>query len=154
MVLLTKEARRSLPALYSTEQVADPIAQVKFFTPDSNWTWYATEGNAIDEEGNLLPIEQEVVVPGLGVRPPVDDFRFFGLVQGHEEELGYFQLRELLKARGPLGLRIERDRAFRPTPLSKLRLRPITSNDVTVTPPSEDDLAIAAFEGEGGAADA
>jgi hypothetical protein len=37
---------------------------------------------------------------------------FFGLVQGFEEELGYFTLRELQEARGPLGLAIERDMHF------------------------------------------
>jgi hypothetical protein len=43
MQLLTQELRSRLPALYSTEQVADPEAKVKFFTPWSNWTWYVLE---------------------------------------------------------------------------------------------------------------
>ena len=77
---------------------ADPIGFVKFFTPDSNWTWYATEGS--EEDG---------------------DFVFFGYVCGFENEFGYFRLSELQEARGPLGLAIERDLYFEPTPLSKLR---------------------------------
>ena len=40
--LLDQELRDKLPELYSgEEQGLDAPAQVKFFTPDSNWTWYA-----------------------------------------------------------------------------------------------------------------
>ncbi len=45
MKLLTKANLAELPPLYTHENTpADqvPVA-VKFFTPDSNWTWYATE---------------------------------------------------------------------------------------------------------------
>ena len=34
---------------------------------------------------------------------------FFGLVDGHERELGYFSLAELKKIREPLGLPVDRD---------------------------------------------
>lgn len=95
MKLLTKELRAKLPPLYSTEKDEDPTAVAKFFTPDSNWTWYATEFDGED--------------------------RFFGLVDGFDKELGYFSLTELASARGPLGLPIERDRWFSPTPLSACR---------------------------------
>ena len=70
----------------------DAIAQVKYFTPDANWTWYATE---YDPEERV----------------------FFGLVIGLEQELGYFSLDDLEAARGPLGLPIERDLHFTPAPL-------------------------------------
>jgi len=43
MQLMTEEIKKTLPQLYSTEQEKDPIARVKFFTPWTNWTWYATE---------------------------------------------------------------------------------------------------------------
>ena len=92
MKLLTEELRRALPPLYSQEHEADPMVYAKFFTPDSNWTWYATEGSP---EGD-------------------NDFRFFGVVQGLETEFGYFLLSELESARGPLGLPIERDLYFKP----------------------------------------
>jgi len=91
MKLLTEELRRQLPPLYSQEGEANPLVHVKFFTPDSNWTWWATEGS-----------------------PEEKDFRFFGFVQGLEEEWGYFLLSELEAAKGPLGLRIERDLHFTP----------------------------------------
>jgi hypothetical protein len=94
--LITSELRRKLPALYSTEdQGDDAMALVKFFTPDSNWTWYATEFDGEDT--------------------------FFGLVAGFETELGYFSLSELENGCGPLGLPIERDHYFRPTRLGDLR---------------------------------
>lgn len=97
-------ASHKLPPLYSTENDADPVARVKLFSPDSSWTWYLTEHD------------------------PVSDLAF-GLVQGHAgviflvvvEELGYINLQELRQMRGPLGLKIERDLHFKPTPLSKLR---------------------------------
>jgi hypothetical protein len=88
MMLLTKSLRRKLPALYSQDSkpaTSVPVV-VKFFTPDSSWTWYATEFDGEDT--------------------------FFGLVDGHEKELGYFSLKELESARGPMGLAIERDLHF------------------------------------------
>ena len=99
MKLLTQEIRRKLPALYATENMAaaDAVAVLKLFCPWSSWTWYATEGA---QEG--------------------DDFIFFGLVEGHVKELGYFSLRELEEVRGPLGLRIERDLHWQPKTLAQI----------------------------------
>ena len=97
MQLMTEEIKKALPQLYSTEQEKDPIARVKFFTPWTSWTWYATEFDG-------------------------DDI-FFGLVDGFERELGYFSLSELESVTGPAGLRIERDLYFKPTPLSQLTAR-------------------------------
>lgn len=94
MQLLTDEIREQLPALYSQEDIDDPLAQVKFFLPNSNWTWYATEFDGKD--------------------------LFFGLVQGLEEELGYFCLSELQSVELH-GLGVERDLSFTPMPLSQLR---------------------------------
>lgn len=95
MKLLTQSVRNSLPPLYSTQNDADPVARVKFFTPWTCWTWYAFEFDGDDT--------------------------FFGLVEGLETELGYFSLSELESIRGPAGLRIERDRYFQPKPLSQLQ---------------------------------
>jgi hypothetical protein len=100
MKLLTKELRNKLPPLYSTQNEADPsgpMAVVKYFTPDSSWTWYACEFDGEDT--------------------------FFGLVQGLEEELGYFSLSELETTTGPFGLHVERDLYFKPTPVSRLKRR-------------------------------
>lgn len=47
--LLDDESREKLPPLYSgEEQGLDALAQVKFFTPDSNWTWHASEFDGED----------------------------------------------------------------------------------------------------------
>jgi hypothetical protein len=95
MHLLTKAIRRKLPPLYANEeQGTEALAIVKFFTPDSSWTWYASEFDG-------------------------DDL-FFGLAVGVEPELGYFQLSELQSVRGVLGLPVERDKFFTPTPLREL----------------------------------
>lgn len=85
-----------IPCLYGTEKQSDPLVYVKLFTPDSSWTWFVTE---FDSEQRLC----------------------FGLVNGLESELGYFSLDELEEARGPLGLPIERDLSWKPTPLSQCR---------------------------------
>jgi hypothetical protein len=115
MMLMTRDNFKALPRLYANESTPDPVAQVKFFTPTSNWTWYATEGSWVDANGKAMIYE--------GIEKPAGaaDFLFFGLVQGFEEELGYFSLQELSSVKGPLGLGIERDRHFRPQPLSALR---------------------------------
>jgi len=92
---LTEELRKKLPKLYECEdQGLEALAQVKFFTPDSNWTWYASEFDGKDI--------------------------FFGLVSGFEVELGYFSLSELQSVRGPLGLPVERDLCFVPKTLQEL----------------------------------
>ena len=93
--LLDGEVKEKLPPLYSGEEKGlEAVAQVKFFTPDSNWTWYASEFDGEDI--------------------------FFGLVSGFEVELGYFSLKELQEVRGPLGLPIERDLHFEPKTLQEL----------------------------------
>ena len=95
MQLLTKAIRRQLPPLYANEDKGlAALAIVKFFTPDSSWTWYASEFDG-------------------------DDL-FFGLAVGLEPELGYFRLSELQTVHGKLGLSVERDRYFTPTPLGVL----------------------------------
>ncbi len=93
--LLDKSSCEKLPPLYSGEALGlMAIAPVKFFTPDSNWTWYASEFDGEDI--------------------------FFGLVVGFEAELGNFSLRELQTVRGPLGLPIERDLHYEPKTLKVL----------------------------------
>ena len=93
--LLDPESREKLPALYRGEELGlMAVALVKFFTPDSNWTWYASEFDGED--------------------------LFFGLVSGFEVELGYFSLSELQSVKGSLGLPIERDLYYEPKTLQEL----------------------------------
>ncbi|AQT68238.1 hypothetical protein STSP2_01394 [Anaerohalosphaera lusitana] len=102
MELLPKEIASKLPELYSQEGFDDPICSLKYFTPDSAWTWFVIEGEE-QEDG---------------------DFLFFGKVVSQlcpEGELGYFTLSQLRKIRGPLGLPIERDLHFEAKPLSRCK---------------------------------
>ena len=92
--LLPDDVAQNLPPLYATEHEDDPLVRVKFFTPDSSWTWFLTE---FSPERRLC----------------------FGMVHGLEHELGYFSLDELEAARGPLGMPIERELYFKPRPLSQ-----------------------------------
>ena len=93
--LLDKESCEKLPPLYSgEEQGLETLAPVKFFTPDAQWTWYASEFDGEDI--------------------------FFGLVVGLEIELGYFSLSELKSVKGPLGLSIERDLHYESKTLQEL----------------------------------
>ena len=96
MQLLTQKIRAALPPLGATDdmKLAEIFAQVKFFTPDAGWTWYAAEFDGTDV--------------------------FWGLVQGFELEYGAFSLSELREIRGGLGLPVERDRYFEPRPLAEL----------------------------------
>ena len=108
--LLDADSRSRLPALYSQEKLGlDASAQVKFFTPDSSWVWYASEGSDVDEDGYYDTDKDKI------------DFIFFGLVAGLEIELGYFSLAELEQVHGPLGLPVERDLYFTPKTLRELR---------------------------------
>ena len=94
--LIPDSLAKTIPQLYSSEKVSDPLVHAKFFTPDGSWTWFVTE---FDPAERLC----------------------FGLVIGHEAELGYFSLSELEEVRGPMGLPIERDLHFTPKPLSQYR---------------------------------
>lgn len=89
MNLLTEELKVKFPKLKKTEgkNLKDIKVIAKFFDPCSQWTWYATEYDPTDRI-------------------------FFGLVRGHETEMGYFSLDELESVKGALGLGIERDLYF------------------------------------------
>ena len=96
MKLMTKELESAIPRLYEQDGLGDDaIVHVKYFTPDGDWTWFGTEYDP-------------------------DTRTFFGLVDGVEQEYGYFSLDELESGRGSLGLPIERDMWFTPTKLSEV----------------------------------
>lgn len=98
MKLLTKALKKQIPALYSTELVPlkEKIVVAKFFNPMGAGTWYVIEGQERD-----------------------GDFIFFGLVDLHDKNFGYFSLNELQSIRLPFGLRIERDIHFSKENISK-----------------------------------
>lgn len=62
MELLTESLRKSLPPLYASESISDPVVVCKFFLPGTGWSWYVIEFDGEDT--------------------------FFGFVIGLENELG------------------------------------------------------------------
>lgn len=107
-MLLAKELEQALPPINS----GGSIAQVKYFTPWSNWTWYAAEASAELEDGSEVALNDPRALDRV-------DVIFWGVVFGHEKEYGYWRLSELCEVRGPMGLMIERDLYFVPTPLEE-----------------------------------
>lgn len=93
MKLIPKSIK--IPSLGETENIKDPVAVIKLFHPFSSWSWYVLEYS------------------------PEEDL-CFGLVDGHEVELGYFSLAELKELR-VRGLPVERDLWFKPMKLSILQ---------------------------------
>ena len=92
MRLLTEEDCAALPAIYATENDGDAaLVRVRLWLPGTRWEWLLMEYNAEHEEA-------------------------FGLIAGHDVELGYVWLPELEE----LG-RVVRDAAWRPTPLGEAR---------------------------------
>lgn len=100
MMLLTKENRAQLPALYAQDgKGKDAVAYVKLFHPTSRYTLFVTE---FDPEDGLL---YGWCVSPLG--PDCDEF-------------GYSSLEELTALRaGPFKLPLERDLHFRPQTIAE-----------------------------------
>ena len=115
MKLLTQEIRRKLPQLYAQDgKGGKAVVYTKYFTPSSDWTWYAVEGESV-----LDDLGKEV------------DFRFFDLVDGHCRELGYFVLSELEEVWGPMGLPIERDLYWKPKTLEEIASEMFNTNEAS-----------------------
>ena len=91
MKLITKSIENKLlkNPMYSTDGKSIKNVLVKFFNPCGIGTWYVFEA---EKNG--------------------DDWKFFGLVDLYDKELGYFALSELESIKLPFGMSIERDRYF------------------------------------------
>ena len=98
--LMTKKLADTIPALYANEHVADydtVLAHAKLFSPYSNWTWFITEMD-----------------PAAGT--------CFGLVDGFEQEIGYFGLTELAETTVFGGVpAVERDLYWEPKTLGDIK---------------------------------
>ena len=98
--LMTKELGDKIPTLGANEDVddfGDVLAPAKLFSPYTGWRWYITEWNPLT---------------GL----------CFGLVEGFEVELGYFDLTELAEST-VLGKvpAVERDLYWEPKTIGEIR---------------------------------
>ena len=96
-LLPTQEIKGTLPPLYNSEKhpEKEAIAVVKFFSPYSQWTWYAVEFDGEDT--------------------------FFGLVDGFEMEYGYFSYSELEAVTVFGGVpAVERDCHWSPRPVKEI----------------------------------
>ena len=97
--LMTRKLADTIPAIYANENAADydtVLAHAKLFSPYSNWTWYITEMD-----------------PATGT--------CFGLVDGLEKELGYFDLTELAETTVFGGVpAVERDLYWEPRTIGEI----------------------------------
>jgi len=97
--LMIQGIRKQIPALYAQDNKGDEaIAYAKYFC--GGWTWYATEFDHDDTDGEVG--------------------RCFGKVYSDLEpdgELGYFSLAELASIQVRGFMVVERDIHFEPTPL-------------------------------------
>ena len=98
--LMTKELGDTIPVLYANEDAQDydaVLAPAKLFSAYSGWRWYVTEW---DPETGLC----------------------FGLVEGFEVEVGYFDLTELAEATvfGCVPA-VERDLYWQPMTIGEIR---------------------------------
>ncbi|MBN1321238.1 MAG: DUF2958 domain-containing protein [Thermoleophilia bacterium] len=100
-MLLPAELEAKMPALYSQENVDDPVIVAHYFNPAGQGDWYIYEGQRED-----------------------DDFTMFGwggVGDPEDYELGYSSLAEMAAVKGPLGIGIERDKFWTPAPLSQVK---------------------------------
>ena len=96
MKLLTKEITEKAQKQYDKGSDIDgQMIVAKFFDPMGSWTWYLM--NLADDK----------------------DYAW-GIVDGHEVEMGSFSMKELASIQLPLGLGIERDIYFEPVKASEL----------------------------------
>ena len=98
--LMTQKLAETIPALGANENARDydeVLAPAKLFSPHSNWTWYITEMD-----------------PQTG--------QCFGLVDGFEKEIGYFDLTELAETTVLGGVpSVELDLYWQPMTLGEIK---------------------------------
>ena len=96
--LITRELERRIPSLGATDEVADiddVLVPVKLFNPYTGWTWYIAE---LDPETGIC----------------------FGIVEGLETEVGYFELVELAELTWGIVPAVERDLYWTPRTIGEI----------------------------------
>lgn len=84
--------------LYEQDGAEDPTVYVHYFSCVNGWDWWLLEFDGTDEA--------------------------FGLVEGYDDELAYFSIKEMEELNRQMGFAaVERDEHFEPKPLSAVRGR-------------------------------
>lgn len=96
MKLMTKVITKKAQKQFSQGSDMNQMVVAKFFWPCGSWTWYLMN------------------------QDPNDHDYLWGIVKGHEVEMGSFSLSELSNYRGSFGLGIERDLYFTPKPAKEI----------------------------------
>lgn len=96
--LMTREIAKTVPRLYGQDGAEDPTVYAHYFSCMNGWDWWLLEFDGTDEA--------------------------FGLVEGYDDELGYFSIKEMEELNRQMGFAaVERDAHFSPKPLSAVRRR-------------------------------
>ena len=96
--LMTREIAKTAPRLYGQDGAEDPTVYAHYFSCVNGWDWWLLEFDGTDEA--------------------------FGLVEGYDDELGYFSIKEMAELNRQMGFAaVERDEHFSPKPLSAVRRR-------------------------------
>lgn len=96
--LMTREIAKTAPRLYEQDGAEDPTVYAHYFSCVNGWDWWLLEFDGTDEA--------------------------FGLVEGYDDELGYFSIKEMEELNRQMGFAaVERDEHFSPKPLSAVRRR-------------------------------
>ena len=94
--LMTREITEGLPRLYEQDGAEDLTVYVHYFSCVNGWDWWLLEFDGTDE--------------------------VFGLVEGYDDELGYFSIKEMEELNRQMGFAaVERDEHFEPKPLGAVR---------------------------------
>jgi hypothetical protein len=96
MKLMTKAIEQAARKQYALGSSEDQLVVAKFFDPCGSWTWFLMN------------------------QDPEDPSYLWGIVKGHEVEMGSFSLDELQAYKSRWGLGIERDYHFRPRPAKEV----------------------------------
>ena len=75
--LMTEEIAKTVPGLYGQDGAEDPTVYAHYFSCLSGWDWWLLEFDGTDEA--------------------------FGLVEGYDDELGYFSIKEMAELNRQMG---------------------------------------------------
>jgi hypothetical protein len=95
MKLLTKKIKEQATKQYKQGTDMEQMVVAKYFDPMGSWKWF------------LMNMHK-------------DDDYCWGIVKGHEVEMGSFSMKELESIKLPFGLKIERDLMFEPMKASEV----------------------------------